>query len=115
MNGDAADTGAKSAYQGPREAIAYNMILHASLRERINDLVEAQEEILRLRSLLKHEAQNPDIVVGDWIRFYVRGQFTIAEVRYIKPASDAGGMREICTDQGEVRESDVFEHRRKKA
>ena len=51
-----------------------------------------------------------EIYVGDWVRFYLLGQFTIAEVRYIKHGGHPDGDR-FCTDQGEIRRDDILEVR----
>lgn len=47
--------------------------------------------------------------VGDWVRFYQLGQFTIAEVRYIRTRDFGSPL--YCTDQGEHIETDFLEVR----
>ena len=51
-----------------------------------------------------------DIYIGDWVRFYLLGQFTIAEIRYVKHGLSAKEDF-FCTDQGEVRRADILEVR----
>ena len=51
------------------------------------------------------------ILVGDWVRFYQLGQFTIAEVRYILPRKVGETCEYLCTEQGQITESQVLEVR----
>lgn len=48
--------------------------------------------------------------VGDWVRFYKGGLFTIAEVRYMKRLVTSRTV--YCTDQGEVWADQIMEVRK---
>ena len=57
---------------------------------------------------------SPEIHVGDWVRFYQLGQFTIAEVRYILPRDiDRNRDVQYCTDQGQITREAILEVRSK--
>lgn len=61
------------------------------------------------------EKKQPDVKVGDWVRFERRRTLVISEVRYVRKLNDifATDLEEYVTDLGVVYPVQVLEVRRK--